>query len=90
MYLAGSSQVPSELDETRPFNPDVESTRLGRFFCLRQAALRILQFTDSVSDPDLLIRILYFRVKTDPDPIRVQGFDDRKSKKFIAEFLFVF
>jgi hypothetical protein len=29
IYLAGLSQVPSELDETRPFRPDVESTRLG-------------------------------------------------------------
>ena len=29
IFLAGLSQVPAELDETRPFNPDVESTRLG-------------------------------------------------------------
>jgi hypothetical protein len=55
VYLAGSSQVPSELDETRPFNPDVESTRLGRFFSLVSSVADVLQFTASVSDPESLI-----------------------------------
>jgi hypothetical protein len=33
------------------------------------------------------IRIQHFRLNTDPDPdpIRIQGFDDHKLKKFTAE-----
>jgi hypothetical protein len=31
------------------------------------------------------IRIQHFRLNTDPDLIRIQGFDDQKLKKIIAE-----
>jgi hypothetical protein len=51
------------------------------------------EFFFSVSDPHLFdtvrfrIRIQHFRLNTgpDPDPIRIQGFDDQKCKKFTAE-----
>jgi hypothetical protein len=38
------------------------------------------------------IRIQHFRLSTDsdPDPIRIQGFDDKKVKKFSAEKKFKF
>jgi hypothetical protein len=32
-----------------------------------------------------LIRIQKFRLNTDPDPIRIQGFDDQNLKKFTSE-----
>jgi hypothetical protein len=31
------------------------------------------------------IRIQHFRMNTDPDPIRIQGFNDQKLKKITAE-----
>ncbi len=35
-------------------------------------------------------RIQRFRLKTDPDPIRIKGFDDQKFKNLQLEFFFLF
>ncbi len=36
------------------------------------------------------IRIQHFRLNTDPDPIRIQGFDDQKFKKIYMKIFFLF
>jgi hypothetical protein len=36
------------------------------------------------------IRIQHFRLNTDPDPIRIQGFTDQKLKKINSKKIFLF
>jgi hypothetical protein len=38
-----------------------------------------------VEESSVLIRIQHFRLKTDPDPIRIQSFDAKNWKEFTAE-----
>ncbi len=47
-------------------------------------------FIDSGSGSSILLYIYNnFRLNTDPDPIRIQGFDDQKLKEFTAEDIFL-
>jgi hypothetical protein len=45
----------------------------------------VISCTRGVADQHSFDTDPFFRMNTDPDPIRIQGFNDRKLEKFIAD-----
>jgi hypothetical protein len=50
-------------------------------FCLDHFLLRMKKAGLRISNRFIRIRIQHFRLNTDPDPIRIQGFNDQKLKQ---------
>ncbi len=56
----------------------------GKLPSIQQILIAIGGVSDPYSFDRVRIRIQHFRLNTDPDPIRIQGFDDQKLKKIYS------
>jgi hypothetical protein len=82
---ASAPEPPSRpLNGSRQTHTHVSSSRVPLYTRRKKKSLCEIGFRIRTGIHLIRIRIQHFRLNTDPDPIRIQGFDGKNLKKFTA------